>query len=217
MKTTFTVAAVVAVACLLAASLAFGQTQLVLTIKDQSGVTTNLYDGGAGYIYFLSKLAGSSLWGGANALNIYADFQDDNNTPEIDLDIQGATSTGAGSLTFTLTELGWPSQGYNLGTVSLAMGGAGDNGSISASGLVNGSSIGLNSGPLTTNPWSTNLEANASGFVSTFSLGETVVLVHSASGVGKEGDIDLTVIPEPSALVLAAFGIGGLLLIRRRK
>jgi hypothetical protein len=213
LKPTILIKIAASIAVLVFARVASAQSGLTLTITDQSGNTTNLTDSGSGKVFFSGAL-NNSIWdGNFEVADTYPNVGRQS-APEVDLDIQNACSTGAGSLTFTLTETGWPSLGANAGTAYLAVSGAGDAGCVTASGFVNGSPV-LTTGVLSDDPWTTNIEGNASGFESTFSIGESVVLVHCASGAGL-GDFDFSVIPEPSAFVLVGLGVAGLLLIRRR-
>ena len=80
--------------------------------------------------------------------------------------------------------------------------------------MVNGSTV-ANLGPYTGAPWSGEFQTNVSGLASTFSIGEEIIITHTVAGLGQQGDFEFTIIPEPSAFVLAAVGLAGLLMTGR--
>jgi len=215
MKTSFLIKAAAVIVCLACASFASAQTGLTLTLNDGAGHSTNLTDiATPGQILFSGGLAGS-IWTANIDIGLSYPILGTLSAPQFELNIQQANSTAAGTLTITLTESGWVPLANNIEQATLAVGGAGDNGNVTASALLNGSPV-LTTGALAANPWSTNVVGNVSGFGSTFSIGEKVVVVHNAAGSGKQGDFNLSVVPEPSAFVLVGLGSLGLLAIRRR-
>jgi hypothetical protein len=188
-------------------------TAMTLTLSDGSGNITNLNDSGSGAIFFNGALS-DSVWDvNVDVALTYPDLGS-RAAPEIDFGIEEAASTAPGTLIFLLTSTGFGPLANDTGTATLAIAGSGGNGSVTTYGLVDGSTV-VNLGPFTGAPWSGEVQTNVSGLASTFSIGEEIIITHTVAGLGQQGDFEFSIIPEPSAFVLAAVGLAGLLVVGR--
>jgi hypothetical protein len=214
---------VMSVAALVAASVVSANATMTLKLDDNAGHSMSLNDGGTGFIAYFGGLPGS-IWAFNIDVALSKPIIGGPFDPKLDVSIQQAYSTKAGTLTVTVISDGFGPFGSNMGTASLLGGGAGANGSITVTGLINGSSVtGLGFGPLTANPWSGSAEAPVTGLGSPFSIGEKIEITHAGQGYGKKGDIFLTVtpVPEPTtllagALLLLPFGLSTLRIVRKQ-
>lgn len=201
------------VAVLICAGMMPANAAMTLTLSDGSGNSTNLNDGGSGAIIFNGALSHSIWDANVDVALTYPDLGS-RTAPAIDFDIEEAASTTPGMLAFLLTSTGFGPFESDTGTATLAIGGSGDNGSVTTYGMVNGSTV-ANLGPFTGAPWSGEFQTNVSGLASTFSIGEEIIITHTVAGLGQQGDFEFSIIPEPSAFVLAAVGLAGLLMAGR--
>jgi hypothetical protein len=197
------------VAALLVASMVPAYGTLTLTLDDGQNVKT-ITDGGvddlyptAGVIFWMGSLP-NSIWSFNIDVGISKPAVGGQFKPEMDLSIQSAYSTGAGTLTITLTDTQFGPLGGDNGIATLAMGGANNQKSITALGQVNGSTV-VQIGPLYGTPWSGTSQGNASGLAAEFSLTEKIVIEHSGAGYTM-GDISLQVaaVPEPTTVIVGA-------------
>jgi hypothetical protein len=123
--------------------------------------------------------------------------------PTMDLSIQSAYSTGAGTLTITLSDSGFGPLAGDTGVATLTMGGLNiPTGSVTVNGKVNTTTV-VSLGPLFGTPWSGTAQGGASGLASSFGLTEQVIIQHNGAG-NTGGDIFLSVIPETSTWIAGA-------------
>ena len=125
------------------------------------------------------------------------------------------TNTGAGSLTFTLTETGFTNPTGPTTGASTGIGGT-TNGTVSASSLINGNSL-INLGSFTGGPGG-SFSGGGSTTVNTtnpFSLTNSVTVTYGAGG-GASTFAMSTNVPEPTMLSLLGLGLIGLGLFRRK-
>jgi hypothetical protein len=213
MKPIVRIAAVVFVAVLTCVGMMPANASMTLTLDDGSGNVTNLNDGGSGAIIFNGPLSHSVWDANVDVALTYPDLGS-RAVPAIDFDIEEGASTAPGTLIFLLTSTGFGPFESDTGTATLAIGGSGGNGNVTAYGMVNGSPV-TSLGPFTAAPWSGEIQTNVSGLASTFSIGEEIIITHTVAGLGQQGDFEFSIIPEPSAFVLAAIGLAGLLVVGR--
>jgi hypothetical protein len=187
---------------------------LSITLDDGQGHTKTIVDEGSDDSY--KNTPGAVVWMGALpgsiwSFNIDAAFSKPGiggqYNPQLDLSVQNAYSTGAGTLTITVTDDLFGPLG-NAGKAILSMGGAYNQYSISAKGFVDATEV-VSLGPLMGQPWSGSAQGLASGLDQSFTFTETIVIKHTAAGNTK-GDInlELVAVPEPATIL-----VGVLLLV----
>jgi hypothetical protein len=227
MKNKISMKVAAAAALLGVVGLAPAYGSFTMTLDDGLGHTASITDNGSGD---LNPATGGIIFSGAlagSAWSINVDVASSKPLlggqfdPRMDLTIESAISTGAGTLTVTISDTGFGPLGADTGVATLLMGGTLDNGSVTGSGKVNGSSV-VSLGPFTTHAWSGGpVGGVASGLASTFTLGESVVITHTGAG-NTTGNFEFNVVPEPStviagALLLLPFGASTLRCLRNRK
>jgi hypothetical protein len=212
---------------LLVAGMLPAKASFVLTLDDGAGHTASVTDDGAGDL--ASSTPGAIVWFGAlGAWNMNIDVGLSKPLiggalhPDLLLTVESANSTGPGTLTITLSDTGFGPLGN--GTASLQMGGLLSNGSVNASGQVNGITV-VQTGPVSSNPWVSAVTGNVTGSSLPFTLQETFVITHTSAG-STGGNADLTIdapaVPEASTLISGAmlllpFGAAGFRVLRKRQ
>jgi hypothetical protein len=225
MKKDFFLRVAVAVVGLVAASMVPAYATFTMVLDDGAGHKKTITDGSsmdksstAGEILFIGSLG---IWSGNVEVALSKPVVGDPMNPQMDLSIQNISSTGVGTLTITISDTGFGPFPGGTGLATLTMGGTLSNGSITGSGQVNGSTV-VSLGPFTTSAWNGTASGVVTGLgTSTFSIGEQVVVSHSAAGISG-GDIFLTVVPEPTtliagALLLLPFGASTLRILRKAR
>lgn len=224
MKNKFLIKVATSVACLVAASLVSANATLTLTLDDGLGHTATLNDGGSGMLTYSGPLAGS-VWNAEIDIALTKPIIGGLFDPQLDVNIQSSSSTGAGTLTITAISTGFGPLGGDIGLATLVGGGAsgGPGKSLTAYGLVNGGQV-VSIGPFTTPAWNGTSSANASGLSAMFSIGEKIVITHTGLANGPKGNInfDVIAVPEPTtvvagALLLLPFGASTLRILRRNR
>ena len=226
------VKAAITVATVVVASMVSAYGTLTLTLEDERGNSKIITDGGAddlypipGVILWMGALPNGSVWTGKFGFGLIdvglskpvigGPFH-----PQMDLSIQRAHSTDAGTLTITFADDGFDLLG-NKGIATLAMGGANNQGTIKAYGLVNGLTV--VSLDLLGKPWSGTAQGNVSGLGPADILAEKVVIFHSGAGYTMGNiSLEVQVVPEPTtmiagALLLLPFGFTCYRYLRNRK
>ena len=190
MKTTFTVAAVVAVACLLAASLAFGQDD-GLTLTLVSGTHTNTYtDSGSGMINVPFGTA-VGTWS-IDSLTIYSQPAIGDSTDDYVYVYGGSLENNSGSapLVIKATETGFTAFSTANATFDMTLQ---DYAEVTATstGQINSTTIGnlAIAAPAGTAATSSTV-INNSAVTSPFNMTETVVINGSAGSTEASGPVN---------------------------
>jgi hypothetical protein len=217
MKNTRSILTGTGVACLLAASMLSAQASALLTVSDGVDPVVSITDNGPGDSSPLSGVIewSGSLGGWTYDLNVgeTMPFLGNALNPQMYLDFT-AISSGAGNLTITLSDTGFGPIG-NSESVELGAGGTlASGGSVTVSGLINGSAV-VGFGPLTTSAWNDNATTSV-GSLSSFSLEEEIVLTSGASGGASSGSATL-VVPEPASMALLMLGTSALWVLRKKR
>lgn len=170
----------------------------------------------AGVILWIGQLGG--IWSGNVSVAISKPTIGGPLNPQLDFSMSNLSSTGPGTLTITITDTGFGPFPGNTGLATLTVGGTLSGGSVSASGMINGSPV-VTLGPYTTPTWSGQASAIASGLSSSFSVSEQIVINHTGAGIDG-GDIFFNVIPEPTtwiagALLVLPLGASAVRILRR--
>jgi hypothetical protein len=197
---------------------------VILTLNDGVGNVISVTDGGVGDA---TAAAGAVTWTGSLGvwfINVSTGISSSGQAAAPFLDLNSVNrSSGAGSLTISLTDTGFTPTNGSVALISGIGGTIASGGSVLARSWINTSNTGgvfsgpnANPGTFTAAAFSGSATSNSVALSGPYAMTQQVVITHTAAGV-TSFDFNTTTVPEPTTLWSAAIGLGLCAFARFRK